>query len=238
MDALYLPAVPEICDAFEREVGTLGGAVTDFVESGDVLFARAVLPTVAEVRPGDRVRSGVAIRTHDTELLVHPYTYRVVCENGAIAPMVTGSRVVERVGPGAAAPLIEAVLDGMRRAVAASAAPLVFDEAVSAMRSAAERQADLMLQLIPVLVHMPPGVRASVLRAIVGRFESGRDRSVYGLANAVTSVARDTRDAETRWRLEELGGGMLARVPEPAKPVLPLLGAREVLSAGVGGNER
>ena len=26
--------------------------------------------------------------------------------------------------------------------------------------------------------------------------------------NAVTSVARDTRDPETRWRLEELGGGI------------------------------
>jgi hypothetical protein len=35
--------------------------------------------------------------------------------------------------------------------------------------------------------------------------------------NAVTSVARDTRDPELRWRLEEFGGGIpaLARDPSP-----------------------
>jgi len=34
--------------------------------------------------------------------------------------------------------------------------------------------------------------------------------------NAVTSVARDTRDPELRWRLEELGGGIPAMlVPDP-----------------------
>jgi hypothetical protein len=35
--------------------------------------------------------------------------------------------------------------------------------------------------------------------------------------NAVTSVARDTRDPELRWRLEELGGG----VPIAVRPRSP-----------------
>jgi hypothetical protein len=35
--------------------------------------------------------------------------------------------------------------------------------------------------------------------------------------NAVTSVARDTRDPETRWRLEELGGAIAARLPRAPK---------------------
>jgi hypothetical protein len=42
------------------------------------------------------------------------------------------------------------------------------------------------------------------------RFFQEADRSRFALMNAVTSVARDTRDPEVRWRLEELGGGILA----------------------------
>jgi hypothetical protein len=33
---------------------------------------------------------------------------------------------------------------------------------------------------------------------------------MFGLVNAVTSVARDQKDPQVRWRLEELGGGILA----------------------------
>jgi hypothetical protein len=43
------------------------------------------------------------------------------------------------------------------------------------------------------------------------------DRSAFGLLNAVTSVARETRDPETRWRLEELAGGMPAWLLQTAK---------------------
>jgi hypothetical protein len=35
--------------------------------------------------------------------------------------------------------------------------------------------------------------------------------------NAVTSLARDSRDPDDRWRLEELGGGIGARL-RPQKP--------------------
>ena len=36
--------------------------------------------------------------------------------------------------------------------------------------------------------------------------------------NAVTSLVRDTRDPEVRWRLEELGGGIPALVAPTRKP--------------------
>ena len=48
-------------------------------------------------------------------------------------------------------------------------------------------------------------------------FISGSDRNRFGLMNAVTSVARDTRDPDARWRLEELGGGIGARL-RPRRP--------------------
>jgi hypothetical protein len=221
MNAMYLPAAPEVREAFEQEVLSLGGAVAGVVAEGDLLFARAVLPGSAAVRRDDHVHAGVALRTHDTEVLVHPYTYRVVCANGAIAAFTTATRVVERVGLAAPTVAIDAVLDEVRSAVRECAAPAAFDATVSAMREAAQREADVMLQLMPVLPHMPPGIRASVLRTIVRRFEAEGDRSVFGLMNALTSVARDTDDPETRWRLEELGGGMLARLPQRPRLVAP-----------------
>jgi hypothetical protein len=78
MNAMYLPAAPEILEAFEQEVRGLGGTLPDVYAEGDLLLARAVLPASVEVRPGDRVHGGIALRTHDTEILVYPYSYRVV----------------------------------------------------------------------------------------------------------------------------------------------------------------
>ena len=222
MNAMYLPAAPEILEAFEQEVRDLGGTVRDVYAEGDLLYARAVMRDAIEVRPGDPIHGGVAVRTHDTEILVHPYTYRVVCTNGAITAFAVGSRVVERVEVAAPTSVVEAVLRDLRDAVRASAEPSALRASVGAMRSAAEREADMLLQLLPVLPHVPPDVRARVLRTIVRRFEAEDDGSTLGLVNAVTSVARDTPDPEMRWRLEELGGGMLARLPERAPVVLGL----------------
>jgi hypothetical protein len=222
MNAMYLPAAPEILEAFEHEVRDLGGTLRDVYAEGDLLYARAVLGDARDLRPDDRIHGGVAVRTHDTEVLVHPYTYRVVCTNGAVAAFATGSRVIERVELSAPTAVTDRVLADLVEAVRACATSPALDLTVRAMRSAAERDADLLLQLMPVLPHMPPGVRASVMRTIVGRFEAEGDRSVLGLVNAVTSVARDTADPEIRWRLEELGGAMLARLPQPARPILPV----------------
>jgi hypothetical protein len=221
MNAMYLPAGPEILETFEQEVRDLGGTVPDVYAEGDLLYARAVLPAAAEARPGDRIRGGVAVRTHDTEILVQPYSYRVVCTNGAIAAFATGSRVVERVEVAAPSTVINAVLEELRAAIRTAAAPAALEATVGAMRSAAQRGADVVLQLMPLLPHMPPAMRASLVRTIVRRFEAEGDGSVFGLVNAVTSVARDTTDAETRWRLEELGGGMLARVSEWPRATAP-----------------
>jgi hypothetical protein len=234
MNAMYLPAAPEILETFEQQVRDLGGTVPDVYAEGDLLYARAVLPGAVEARPGDRIHGGVAVRTHDTEILVHPYSYRVVCTNGAIAAFATGSRVLERVDVAAPSTAINAVLEELRGAVRAAAASAALDTTVTAMRTAAQREADVMVQLIPLLPHMPPGMRASLVRTIVGRFEAERDRSILGLVNAVTSVARDTSDPETRWRLEELGGGMLARLPERPRPVAT---AVEVLAANYAAAE-
>ena len=68
-----------------------------------------------------------------------------------------------------------------------------------------------------------------VVMAIMRQYLGNRDQTGFGLMNAVTAVARDQRDPEVRWRLEELGGGVpaLIRAPKDAPPCL----AEELLTA-------
>jgi hypothetical protein len=54
---------------------------------------------------------------------------------------------------------------------------------------------------------------------VLRRYFNDGDRTVYGLMNAVTAVARETPDPELKWRLEEFGGGVPSDDPDPM-PVL------------------
>src|SRR5688500_6076049 len=218
----FLPTTSELRAAFEGEVAARGGAVADAYDDGVRLYLRAVLPLDAEVRPGDGVRGGVALRAAGAEVLVHPYTFRQVCSNGAIHSRALATRRVERVPrTDVVAPAydVAVALAAVRDAVQACAAREAFAGGVAEMRAAAETSADAVLMLLPMLGQLPPDEAARVARHVLRRFERAPDpdRSAFGLMNAVTSVARDTGDPETRWRLEELGGAIPARLPRAPK---------------------
>jgi hypothetical protein len=183
------------------------------------LFARGVLPANADVHLGDRIQAGVAIRATGSEILVHPYTFRQVCTNGAIAAHALETRRLERTpsaGVYVATYDVAVTLTDLRLAVQASAAKEAFDRSIREMRSASDFEADLALQLLPALANMPQRLTAMLLPRIFHRFASGGDRSAFGLMNAVTSVARDTRNPGMRWRLETVGGTLPSRLgPQP-----------------------
>src|SRR5262249_37430897 len=53
-----------------------------------------------------------------------------------------------------------------------------------------------------------------LLAQIMDEYFREGDRSQFGLANAVTAVARETRDPELRWNLGGFGGGIaIASLP-------------------------
>ena len=211
----FLPATQQIRDTFADVIASLGGEMPDVYDDGERLYARAVLFAEGEVRPGDRIRGGVAVRAVGAEIQVHPYTFRKVCSNGAIAAHALETRSVARVeSTGVFTPSydVAVVLAELWSAVEGCAAPEVFERSTSEMRSAAEIQADVALQLLPAVARLPQHMAASVLPLIFQRFAANRDQSAFGLLNAVTSLARDTHDPETRWRLEELGGTIPARL--------------------------
>lgn len=206
-----LPATREIADLFTEEITQAGGSVSDRFDDGIHLFLRAVLTAADEVRPGDALRSGVALRTTADEVHVHPYTFRQVCRNGAIMAQATGTRRIRRVSFSAPTEEIEQVLADVREAVRACASDEAFAAAADQMRSATEVDADFALNLLPLLGR-GSSLSAEVLAMIWARFDDDPDRSAFGVINAVTATARDTSDPEMRWRLEELGGGIPARL--------------------------
>jgi hypothetical protein len=218
------PTTQKIRETFAEEMSLLGGTVSDAFDDGTRLFLRGVLPVAADVRPGDAIHGGVALRTLGPEILVHPYTFREVCTNGAIRAHALEARRVARAEPaawGAGDWPAREVLADLRDAVHACAGPDAFREGVDEMRSALEIEADHLLVLGTLMSRMGPEHASAFARQILRQFETRPDphRSLFGLMNAVTAVARDTRDPETRWRLEELGGAVPLMRPRRPKPL-------------------
>ncbi len=201
----------EIGAIFSEEIAAAGGSVSDTFDDGTRLFVRAILPAQCEIKARDRVRGGAAIRATDQDIWVHPYIFRQVCSNGAIIAHATESRHLELADfqIGSAETLVEA----LRETVQACCAQDAFETATDLMRSSVDSQVDLALTLMPMLARLPASVSADFLASIMDQFFKARDHSRFGLMNAVTAVARDTRDPEIRWQLEIIGGDIPAEIP-------------------------
>jgi hypothetical protein len=230
MNPTFLPSTCQLKELFAREIAALGGTVSDLYDDGSRLFARAILPQVREVRPKDQVQGGVAMRTTGGQVQVHPYLFRQVCRNGAVMAQALQTRQVQLLeeSPFGSPPEYEVaeVLTEIQNVVQACCDREIFDANARSMRSAVDAEADQALNILPHLVRMTEGLGSDVVPQILERFFSHEGgRSLFGLMNAVTSLARDTQDPEIRWGLEELGGGVPAlvrprRVPDGAAMAL------------------
>jgi len=203
----------EILEAFTEEISARGGKVTETFHQPGQLFARSVFPPAEEIRAGDKVQGGVALRATDTVAWVYPYVFRLVCKNGAIMAHAAQGREIPNLD---SVPTFEAV-SLVREAVESCCERNAFATAAEQMRTAAQHPVDIFLNMMPFLSRLS-SLSPEFARQIFGRFFQEHDRTRYGFMNAVTSMARDTRDHETRWRLEELGGQIA--VTQPAGPVL------------------
>jgi hypothetical protein len=202
---------------FEEAVVEIGGRVTELSDDGERLFARSLFPDEREVRRGDRLQGGVAVMAAGHEVRIHPYVFRQVCSNGAIMAHSAWARRIEL--PDWPADGGHEVLEQVAEALRACGAADAFAAGVRAMRSALDLEADFARTVLPLLDHLPAGVRSTMMGMIAGRFFGQPARSRFALMNAVTSVARDQTDPELRWRLEEIGGGIPGMKPVPRRAV-------------------
>ena len=226
MSQALLPTTREIREVVIEDIGRTQGAVMDCLDDGEHLMLRTVLPMVQEVLPSDQVQAGVAVLVEGPEVFVHPYIFRQVCRNGAIRSEAIQTRRIQRVEISAPSPAIENVMASLREAVNVCSRPSTFLDTVARMRSATEVRADMLLHLLPLMSHWPQDLASRTFEQVFRRFREGRDVSVFGLMNTVTSLARDERVPKTRWRLEELGGAVLAGVRPVPKPLSTAARAR------------
>lgn len=203
----------EILEAFTDEISAREGKVTETFHQPGQLFARSVLPQTEEIRARDKVQSGVALRATDTTAWVYPYVFRLVCKNGAIMAHAAEGREIPNLET---LPAFE-VVSQVREAVASCCEGNAFANAAEQMRTAAQQPIDAVLRMIPFFSRMS-ALSPELARQVFERFFQEDDRTRYGFMNAVTSVARDTREHAMRWRLEELGGQLALMVPP--EPVL------------------
>jgi hypothetical protein len=206
--------IGRILEVFTDEVKSRKGRVTDKFQDRRRLFVRSLLPHVADARPKDRMQGGLALRATDDELWLHPYLFRQVCRNGAVVAQAIESLHVEYLG-------VYSLQEGttmLREAIAKCAERRVFTRSMRQVRLSTTASVD-WLNMLPYLAHFESaGITGRYLAQILERFDLGADRTQFGVMNAVTSVARDTRDPDERWRLEELGGsiGALLRPRRPS----------------------
>ena len=64
------------------------------------------------------------------------------------------------------------------------------------------------MSLFPLISRLPERVASEVLASVLGELDESADRTLFGLMNAVTAVARETRNADLRWKLEVIGGAI------------------------------
>lgn len=198
----------EILATFRETIVARGGRVTDTFDDGRRLFTRSVLNLAEDVRPGDRLKGGVALRATELEVCVHPYLFREVCRNGAIVAQALETRHLADLS------LFDAdeARHLIREGIEACCGEEVFAEGVGQMRSAAASHVDLALMMMALLARIGELTGANLAAEIIDRFFRDGDRSRYGMVQAITSVARDNIDPDVRWNLEELGGAVAVGV--------------------------
>ncbi len=228
------PSTAALHQLFGATIASLGGTVLDAEDTGAAMYARAVLPEVADVRRGDMVQGGVAVRVVGGEAFVHPFILRQVCVNGAVRTYAVGTRVIERVDapPRVAAAqhgAIQSALDAFEDAVRQAAAPARFAEGVREMQSAIDIRATAAierLRLRALLMALPEQGLAGELRRAMWPLLSRAltsgvdgDRSAYAFGNAITAAAREAANPAIRWAMEEYGAAVFgATILEHSPP--------------------
>ena len=193
-----------IQDAFREEILDLGGTVTSEHDGNNTLFLRAQLPDCREVQAKDKIRHGVAARSGEEKIVVHPYTYREVCTNGAIHVENIASRIIDLSDRSKTSAETEFYF---REAIRSCSSPEAFEMNLDDMKESLGRPIRMALAIASIS-HL--GSQSSLMERIISRFIESEDRSGFDFANAITATARDEKEPRKKWELEELGGGVLA----------------------------
>ena len=203
----FYPSADEINSVFSEQVIKSGGRVTERFHGNDSIYIRATLNLAEEVFPGDIIDGGVAVRAVGPGVSIHPFTFRRICTNGAVIANPDSSvdlvrsesnkesetsRVHDKI-----CSTIKSLVDGQ-----------AFNQSVLEMRLVQSIQMDQLPRIMRAINHF--SITPEIIDKILERFFRHEPQTGYGLMNAITAMARKERDAERKWNLERIGGGVPA----------------------------
>jgi hypothetical protein len=213
-----LPSTRDLHDIVVEELSKVEGRVVDCFDDGLSLRIRSILSLSGEVRPKDVIQGGFAVKVSGESIHICQYTVRQVCKNGAIITHTAHSRRIHRVGFEASSDDIAEVTHELRDAIHACSTIEALSTILDQMRTATLQRARRVSDSLGNLPQVPRRRVKELRNRISSAFAREQDRSVFGLMNAITEVARDEPNGEVRWRLEELGGAVLSGLSSTPKP--------------------
>ncbi len=209
MSDMIQPTTFEIKEVLCETVAEMGGTVTEMFEDSRLLIVRSLLPVFCEIKAGERLQAGIATRVERRELRVHPYLSFWGRQSGAVLAHAVQSRNLERDDAPQGAYGGPSRDGALPEAIRGCGGQEAFADMIARVRAASERPADLIVEMLPLVSRLPQLHAARLLRKVVEAFAPQVDHSRYGLMNAVSATARDMRDADLRWRLEEMAGEII-----------------------------
>lgn len=227
----------------ESEMGA-GCQVTQCDLTETHLYLRAMLPTVSEVLGNDKVQAMILLQNSEVgagRMSVALGMYRQLCSNG-----LWGDDIVSRVHLGIELQvgyikwseetlrdndvlLFDQVGDTVKTALN----PALWDGFVNKARIAAG-EVKLEAPLVEIVDAIAPQYnitgdeKSKLLEAFAQEIATPAGKTQYGLANAVTRLARDTEDAERQVELEKIGGEILFADMSTAHPLTLITKAASV----------
>ncbi len=235
--ATLRPTNAELQALFLDATRACGEATVDVMDTGQHLFARAYYERSSEVRPGDKVRAGVAMRTLGDDVLVHPLVLREICINGAVRAHAVSTRCIARQRIDATTQSVHSYsIDMLRDELAATvqgcAAPASFEEGVEEMRAALHADAEQVLEVLNfarIVGSLGSSPAAQFVYRSISRLQrqlaqaGGRDRTAFAFGNALTAAGRDAPLPAARWALEEYGAAVFGASRAPSAPPVATL---------------
>lgn len=206
----------------------------DFVDvaschlNDDAMHLKLVFPDVsAKIGSpdlGDFVQHGVHISNSETgrgTFAASQLAFRLVCLNGMMLPVTMSSQQRRHVGPAYEPGTYEiaaeqfTLADDIRERLEASIDRAHFDTSIDLMNNATERtfeEPEALVESVARVFSLSESLSESILSTLVDPNTPGQrmaGQTQWGLVNAVTFLANNSKSYEEATRLEELGGNIL-----------------------------
>lgn len=184
------------------------------------LYIKVLTPQERAIEQGDVVRQGAVFSNSevgDGALQVQVYVYRLVCQNGLVAPAkyrqvhLGGGKDVGVLSRDTIAKEAEAVMGKVRDWTRYALEPSNLEDIVARFQTAKREGVDVPARHAVANVVRTAGLSNREADSVLEHYLRGNDDSQFGVVNAVTRTADAVGSTSyaRRTELEELGGTLL-----------------------------